>query len=195
MFDSNKEYVLENDRIKLIPLKQEHLNDLLPFALNEPGLWEYSLTPGDGIENMTKYVAKAVADRESGTSYPFVVFDKKFNTIIGSTRFYDIQPHHKTTQLGFTWYGSKYHGTGANKSCKYLLLDFAFEIMQVKRVEFRADAKNAQSIAAMKSLGCVPEGILRSNCASETGRRDSIILSILQSEWTFSVREHLLSRI
>ena len=63
------------------------------------------------------------------------------------------------------------------------MLQFAFEDCGVARVEFRADYKNKRSISAMKSLGCVEEGVLRSNCDSPSGRRDSIVLSILKQEW------------
>ena len=54
--------------------------------------------------------------------YPFIVFDKKAGKYAGSTRFYDIQQGYSTTQLGFTWYGSAYQGTGLNRHCKWLLL-------------------------------------------------------------------------
>jgi len=121
---------------------------------------------------------------------------KKTNSYAGSTRFYDIQLANKCLQLGFTWYGKNYQGTGLNKNCKYLLLEFAFEKLNIERVEFRADNSNEKSIAAMKSIGCKVEGILRSNGVRPNGeRRDSIILSILKQEWKNSVKENLLKRL
>jgi RimJ/RimL family protein N-acetyltransferase len=89
-----------------------------------------------------------------------------------------------------------YQGTGVNVHCKYLLLDFAFEHMKMQRVELRADANNARSIQAMKSIGCSVEGILRKDGKRSDGsRRDSIILSILRDEWYDSLRQHLRQRI
>ena len=63
----------------------------------------------------------------------------------------------------------------------------------MERVEFRADNNNARSIAAMKSIGCKVEGVLRSNMptADSDVRRDSIILSILRSEWFDAVKANL----
>ncbi|KXJ04304.1 Uncharacterized protein YIR042C, partial [Exaiptasia diaphana] len=176
------EIILENDRVKLIPLEASHLELLEKYAIQEPELWTYSLQSGAGTENMKKYIQAALSDREKGVSYPFIVFDKQTNEWAGSTRFYDYQPVHQTVQLGYTWYGKKFHGTGLNKNCKFLILDFAFDQLQLERVEFRADNNNARSIAAMKSIGCVPEGVLRSNCTDGQIRRDSIVLSILKSE-------------
>jgi len=81
-----------------------------------------------------------------------------------------------------------------NKHCKYLLLSFAFEDLGMERFELRADNNNARSIAAMKSIGCKVDGVLRANMPKrEGGRRDSIVLSILRDEWFGEVKE-LLSR-
>lgn len=194
-FDPSKSYRLENERVLLRPLCQDDFEHLMEFSLKEPELWTYSLIPANGEENLKSYMEHALLERKKGSSYPFIVWDKQFGEYAGSTRFYDIQPKHNTLQLGYTWYGKKFQGTGLNKQCKLLLLTFAFEDAGVDRVEFRADAKNARSIAAMKSIGCTPEGILRSNCASPNGRRDSIVLSILKDEWFSKVKPELITKI
>ena len=193
--DTTTTYILENDCVKLIPLQAEFIKYLLPFSENEPNLWNYSLTPANGWENLEKYISAALEKRSENDSYPFIVFDKKTEQYAGSTRFYDIQHHHNTVQIGYTWYGKDFQGTGLNKNCKFLLLEFAFETIGVERVEFRADALNERSIAAMKSIGCIEEGILRQNCASVMGRRDSIVFSILKDEWFGSVKERLRNKI
>lgn len=191
----SKEIILENDRARLRPMTIEDLDLLAPFSLNEPNLWTYSLLPANGIDNLNNYMKRALEDKALGKSYPFIVIDKKNNEVAGSTRFYDINPGFSTTQLGYTWYGKKFQGTGLNKNCKLLMLKFAFENWQMERVEFRADYKNKRSIAAMKSIGCIEEGVLRSNCASPGGRRDSIILSILREEWEGGVKENLENKL
>lgn len=195
LLNFEKDYVLENERVKLTPLRNTDFDHLLPFAINEPELWKYSLTSGQGSANLKNYINSAIQKRREGTSYPFLIFDKLTQEYAGSTRFYDYQKTHSTVQLGFTWYGKMFQGTGLNKHCKYLMLDWAFDQLGVCRVEFRADNNNARSIAAMKSLGCTVEGVLRSNCKSLDGRRDSIILSILQEEWISKLKENLFARI
>lgn len=190
-FHFSKDYVLENDVVKLRPLLKEDLDCLADFSINEPELWKYSLVPANGLKNLKLYIEDALKSKENKTAYPFIVIDKKTNEYAGSTRFYDIQKHHNTLQLGFTWYGKKFQGTGLNKNCKFLLLEFAFDKLGVDRVEFRADNNNNRSIAAMKSIGCIEEGVLRSNCAAQTGRRDSIIMSILKDEWFDGIKKAL----
>ena len=194
--DFTKEYILENENVLLRPLHLSDFEYLLKFSVDQPALWDFSLVTGAGPENLKNYLQIAERGRNEQKEYPFIVFDKKKNGYAGSTRFYDIQPDLQTLQLGYTWYGEEFHGTGLNKNCKYLLLQFAFEKLKMERVEFRADNNNARSIAAMKSIGCKVDGILRSNMPKrEGGRRDSIVLSILKNEWEAEVKEMLGRKI
>ena len=192
-FDSTEEYVLEDERVLLRPLKEDDYENLLPFAMNEPNLWKYSLLTAASEDDLKSYLNIALESKATGKEYPFIVFDKLKNQYAGSTRFYDINLPFKTLQLGYTWYGKEFHGTGLNKHSKFLLLSFAFEKMGMERVEFRADNNNQRSIAAMKSIGCKVEGVLRNHMPTRDAevRRDSIILSILKDEWFGAVKERI----
>ena len=195
-FDAAKDYILQNDAVLLRPLTVTDFDNLVSFATNEPDIWKFSLVAVQGEQGLKNYIENAVEQRAVGTEYPFIVFDKITQQYAGSTRFYDIQVANKTLQLGYTWYGKAFQGTGLNKNCKLLLLQFAFEQLGMERVEFRADNNNERSKAAMKSIGCIEEGVLRSHAPYITGvRRDSVILSILKSEWDGSVKEKLIKKI
>lgn len=190
------DHILENENVLLRPLLVSDFENLLEFSEKEQDLWKFSLLTAAGKENMKQYLQTALDGRSQKKEYPFIIYDKRKNSYAGSTRFYDILPDYKTLQLGFTWYGKQFQGTGLNKNCKYLLLEFAFEKWQVERVEFRADNDNARSIAAMKSIGCKIDGVLRSNMPKQDGgRRDSIILSILNHEWKNEVKAMLGSKL
>lgn len=194
-FPSNT--ILEDDAVLLRPLEESDVENLLEFSNNEPETWKYSLIQVDGKENLTNYIQLALKARENKTEYPFIVFDKKSGKYAGSTRFYDINLAFKTLQLGYTWYGKEFRGTGLNKHCKFLLLQFAFETLGMDRVEFRADNNNQRSIAAMKSIGCKVEGVLRDHMPTYNSdvRRDSIILSILRQEWFDEVKGNLKAKL
>ena len=192
----DEEIILENEAVLLRPLIGEDYSTLTSFAVNEPNLWEYSRVQAAGKEKMYKYLTTALSKRAMKDSYPFIVYDKSKKKYAGSTRFYDYQKDNNTVQLGYTWYGKEFQGTKVNKNCKYLLLEYAFEVLQVERVEFRADNNNIRSISAMKSIGCTVEGVLRNNCAAHmNGRRDSIILSILKDEWLTEKKAILFSKL
>jgi RimJ/RimL family protein N-acetyltransferase len=188
--------ILENERAMLRPLQASDLKFLLPYAIDEPDTWKYSLVSPAGEKGMKEYINTTLGEREQKKEFPFIVFDKAANAYAGSTRFYDIQPNNLTTQLGYTWYGKDFRRTGLNRHCKLLMLGYAFEIWGIERVEFRADARNENSVNAMKGIGCTVEGILRSNSIIESGgRRNSIVLSILKEEWFDHVKENLMKKI
>lgn len=196
-FNFSDNIILEDDLVLLRPLQESDVENLLEISINEPETWKYSLVGADGRENLINYIQSAVKSRATQKEFPFIVFDKKSQKYAGSTRFYDINPEFKTLQLGYTWYGSAFRGTGLNKHCKFLLLHFAFETLGMERVEFRADNNNERSIAAMKSIGCKVEGVLRSHMptANNQIRRDSIVLSILRNEWFAVIKEDLMKKL
>ncbi|MGQ7946877.1 GNAT family N-acetyltransferase [Flavobacterium sp. WC2509] len=189
--------ILEDELVLLRSLELTDIDNLLDISLNEPETWYYSLVRANGKENLENYIQLAIKARENKIEFPFIVYDKKTGKYAGSTRFYDINLPFKTVQLGYTWYGKDFRGTGLNKHCKFLLLQFAFETLGMERVEFRADNDNQRSIAAMKSIGCKVEGVLRSHMPTSGSdvRRDSIILSILKNEWFDEVKENLRKKL
>lgn len=196
-FSFSDNIILEDDLVLLRPLQESDVDNLLEISITEPETWKYSLVGADGKENLINYIQSAIKARDEKREFSFIVFDKKSQKYAGSTRFYDIQLAYKTLQLGYTWYGSAFRGTGLNKHCKFLLLQFAFENLGMERVEFRADNNNERSIAAMKSIGCKVEGVLRSHMptANSEARRDSIVLSILKDEWFAEVKENLKGKL
>ena len=196
-FNCSKNIILEDEVVLLRPLQRSDFANLLEISVNEPETWQYSFIRANGEENLKKYIEIALQARDKEVEFPFIVFDKKSGKYAGSTRFYDMNLSNKTVQLGYTWYGKAFRGTGLNKHCKFLLLQFAFESLEVERVEFRADNNNARSIAAMKSIGCTVEGILRNHMQTLDNdvRRDSIVLSILKEEWFLEVKQNLILKL
>ena len=192
----SKDYILENEVVKLMPLQKEHVEGLMPLA-RDPNIWTYFLEKGCNIQQLTNYIQNALNSRAAKKEYPFVVFDKRNNKIAGTTRFYEFNQEIKTIKLGHTWYGTEFQGTGINKHCKYLLFEFAFEKLGVERIGFGSYITNLRSIAAMESVGCKKEGILRNMFPAIVGegRTDAILLSILKNEWESEVKTILFSKL
>lgn len=196
LFNFENDYILENEYARLTPLKESDFEHLLEFSINEPEIWEYSMVKADNAENLKEYIALALDEKYKLSEYPFIIFDKKHQKYVGTTRFCDIHVNTNRLQMGYTWYGKNYQGSGINKHCKFLLLEFAFEKMNMERVEFRAYTENVRSINALKSIGCTIEGVIRSNAICPTGkRRDTMVLSILKDEWTKDVKEILKGKL
>lgn len=195
-FNFKENYSLENEVVRLEPLSMNHFDALVEFSINEPEIWSFNANGPDSPKNLKKYLEKALSQKEKLVEYPFIVFDKIKNKVAGSTRFYNISLETKNLEIGFTWYGKEFQGTLLNKNCKYLLLEFAFEKMNLERVGFRANNLNKRSINAMKSIGCVEEGVLRNFSTDAKGERiDAIVLSIIKSEWFNGAKERLKEKI
>jgi N-acetyltransferase len=195
-FDFAENYPLENDRVRMRPLELGDKEWMAEYSINEPEIWHFNAYGADGEEKLEEYIANAVLQREQAKEYPFVVFDKRVGRYVGSTRFYAIFPHLESIEIGYTWYATSSQGTGLNKNCKQLLLTFAFETLNVERVAFAANSKNTRSIAAMKSIGCIEEGVMRSSGLDANGdRMDVMRLSILKNEWYDTVKKLLESQV
>src|SRR5579863_10439630 len=104
--------ILEDERVLLRPLELSDLEFLLHYAITEPETWEYSLISPAGEAGMKNYISTTIDQRQVKNEYPFIVFDKTSKSYAGSTRFYDIQLHHLSTQLGYTWYGKDFRRSG-----------------------------------------------------------------------------------
>ncbi|WP_430613782.1 GNAT family N-acetyltransferase [Flavobacterium sp. JP2137] len=195
-FNFDNDIVLEDDRVLLRPLVDSDYEYLLPFSIDEPELWLHSPVTAAGAAALRTYMDSALTSRKNQQSYPFIVWDKSKQQYGGSTRYYDIKIDNGSLLLGYTWYGKAFQGTGINKRIKFLMLEYAFEVLNMERVEFRADQSNERSVAAMKSIGCVLEGVLRKETLMPSGRRrDTVVLSILKAEWFATAKQRLASKM
>jgi len=192
--DFTKDYILENEWVRLTPLKSSDFVHLEQIA-QEPNIWEHSFVKGDTLDNLKQYIQSTIDNREVGKEYPFLIFDKIQNQYAGCTRFYDFIPSLANVRLGYTWIGHSFRGTKVNKSCKFLLFEMAFEVMNAARVGLGAYKNNVLSIQAMKGVGCQEEGIFRSYLPYKNGRIDAVLLSILKEEWIDTKKAALLAKL
>ena len=158
----------------------------------EAELWRYFRAGSLGEEGkMRAWVEEALSLREKGIDYPFVTEDVRTGSVMGSTRYRLIDAGNRSVEIGGTWLGQAYRGTGVNGEAKYLMLEFAFEVMKVVRVQFRTDLRNLRSQRALEKLGAVREGVLRKDYIYADGyERSSVFYSILDEEWK-AVKERL----
>lgn len=100
--------ILENQRVKLVPLSEQHEEGLRSIIFDEE-LWKFSIQCRSE-EDVRSYINKTMEHRKAGRAYPFVVIDKQTNEVAGATRFGNIVFPNKRLEIGWTWYGSKFRG-------------------------------------------------------------------------------------
>lgn len=186
--------LLQGEFVRLEPMRVDHLPALCRVGL-DPSLWELTANIVKDEGDLERYVRSALADQMLGKAVPFVTIERESGTVVGSTRFGNIDTANRKTEIGWTWINPKWQRTVINTEAKLLMLTHAFEVWKCIRVEFKTDIKNERSRNAMKRIGCVEEGVLRNHMITESGRfRDSIYFSIIESEWA-KVKEDLMSKL
>ncbi|MGH8683927.1 MAG: GNAT family N-acetyltransferase [Nitrosospira sp.] len=184
---------LRGKLVTLVPLEINHIEPL-KTAVIDGEFWKLWFANVPSPDQMESYVINAVEDAKKG-NIAFAVRFSKTNTIVGTTRFYNVDEINKRPMVGYTWYAKSVCKTGVNTESKLLLLQHIFEQKDAIAAEFRTHYYNQASRAAIERLGAKQDGILRSHQRMTDGSiRDTVVYSILRHEWP-AVKNNLLSKL
>jgi RimJ/RimL family protein N-acetyltransferase len=179
--------------VVLEPLTHSHV-DGLKDAVIDGELWQLWYASVPSPNEMTSYVDAAIKASANG-NMAFVVRDLKTQKVVGTTRFYNVEPAHKRGLIGYTWYAKSAQSTAINTEAKYLLMQYWFEVQQANAVEFRTHFFNETSRRAIERLGAKQDGILRSHQILKDGSiRDTVVYSIIANEWP-AVKNNLQAKL
>jgi RimJ/RimL family protein N-acetyltransferase len=183
MTNQNLSPTLQNQKVILRPLQQSDEELLWPVA-QEKALWIYGLKDLSIRENLNQYIKAALKDREDGICAVWIIIDPVSGKVAGCTRLAEISWKDERGQIGWTWIGKEFQGSGLNKAMKYEILKYGFETLGLNRIELKADERNVQSRKAILKLGATEEGTLRQHMKIADGFiRNTVFYSILKSEW------------
>jgi N-acetyltransferase len=179
----NAPVTLIGQGLALHELNVDHADALWTVAQN-PALWRYTPDQPDSVEALTDYIRQAQLSRKLGTALPFAIWHVEQQRYVGSTRLANMDARHRRAEIGWTWLDSSVQRSFVNRTCKRLLLDYAFNELNCIRVELKCSAANHASRRAIEALGAVYEGTLRAHMQMPDGsRRDTCYYSILVEEW------------
>jgi RimJ/RimL family protein N-acetyltransferase len=174
-----RDLILENEQLLLRPLQVADFPALLPLT-QDSSLWTYFTHDLSTLAELETWAA----GHFSGDRLQLVVIDKRSGKLLGSTGFGNNFPRDQRIEIGWTWLGKAFQGTGINGQMKSLMLQYAFEELEMLRVEFKTDVLNLPARQALLRLGATEEGVLRSHTLMTKGRRrDTIYYSFLRGEW------------
>ena len=192
---------LEGSLVVLEPLEPGHEEGLFQAA-QDPRIWQYlpfetgeTFNPAETRATFGSWIEAALAASGKGGEAAFATLDAESGQPIGSTRYLALRPAHRGLEIGWTWLTPSAWRTGANVEAKLLMLEHAFGSLGCVRVEFKTDARNERSRAALAALPARFEGIFRKHMIVRGDRyRDSAYYSILDEEWP-EVRANLRRRL
>lgn len=177
---------LENEQILLRPIEESDLEKFLELTA-EQDMWRFYTHDLSTIEGLANWAAPAF----NKVRLQFTIVDKSTGNLIGSTAFGNMSERDSRLEIGWTWLGKEYQGTGINAKVKSLLLNYCFEVLNLERVEFKTDVLNLQARRSLSNINAIEEGVLRSHTLmTNARRRDTIYFSILKSEWPYVKREN-----
>ncbi len=103
--------------------------------------------------------------------------------LVGMSAYLRIDLSAQTLEVGNTYLAPAARGTGLNRRMKALMIGHAFGC-GFRRIEFRVDARNERSRAAVLKLGARYEGLLRAERVTWTGHvRDTALFGLLRADW------------
>jgi RimJ/RimL family protein N-acetyltransferase len=170
--------------VRVESVAERHRDGLRAAAEESPEIFRYMAFPG-----FDAWFERALAVEDE---IPFVVLLD--GREVGSTRYLNVFPEHRRVEIGWTWLCRSAWRTGANVETKQLLLEHAFDSWGAMRVEFKTDARNAQTRGALLALGARFEGIHRRHMILPSGVRDSAWYAVTDEEWP-AVKKRLRARL
>jgi RimJ/RimL family protein N-acetyltransferase len=171
--------VLEGRHIRLEPLGEVHREAMRETLDRDPDGWALLSISGMG-EHFDAYWQLMT---QTPRRITLAAFDKASGIMAGTSSLFEIDPKHRTLEIGHTWFRPECRGTALNPEAKLLMLSEAFGA-GARRVQFSVSAANLRSQAALEKLGAKREALLRKHRITWTGAsRDTVLFSILDDEW------------
>ncbi|WP_394832035.1 GNAT family N-acetyltransferase [Pendulispora rubella] len=184
---------LEGRFVRLEPLAASHGGEFeqIQDQIDEPvSKFNMSFEHGD-VGRWFRDIVNAPIEQ----ALTFAVRRLSDGQIVGSTRYHAIDLPNQSLEVGGTWYVRSARGTFVNPECKRLLLNHAFEDLNLNRVQLKCDSRNAHSRNAMLKMGAKEEGTLRRHSIYPSGYvRDAIFFSVIREEWP-DVKRGLTERL
>lgn len=138
--------VLENENVKLVPLKESDFEKLYEVA-SDPKIWEQH----PNKDRYKKEIFRTFFEGAILSEGAFLIVDKDSEEIAGSTRYYAFDEDENSIFIGYTFYATKFWGSKMNPQVKKLMLDYIFRYVDL--VKFHVGKDNARSRKAMERLG------------------------------------------
>jgi RimJ/RimL family protein N-acetyltransferase len=180
--------------IVLEPLRADH-EPALRSAAADDRVWRYMRVVASDPAMFGEWFCEALAAAGAGTEAPFCIVRRGDAAAIGSSRYLALRPDDRVLEIGYSWVTPAAWGSGANTEAKLLLLTHAFEGLGCLRVEFKTDAQNERSRAALAAIPATFEGVFRKHMLVRGGeRRDSAWYSVIDDDWP-AVKAALETRV
>ncbi len=152
-----------------IRTSKEHLGQWLP--------WVRQLTAVEEVEDYIKQTTDSVCPKKD---HPFEIWYK--NDFAGIITLKEVDQMNRKSELGY-WLIKEYEGKGLMiRSCE-VILDYAFEMLELNKIQIKCSVENIRSCNIPKQLKFSFEGIEREGELLQNRFVDLKVYSLLKKEW------------
>jgi RimJ/RimL family protein N-acetyltransferase len=134
------------------------------------------------VDGFTGFISEVRNERVAGQSFCFGIVPKGYDDAMGLFQVRQLEPGFGSAEWGFAL-GSPFWGRGVFQEGARHVIDFAFGVVGVHRLEARSIASNGRGNAALRKMGAMQEGILRRSFLRNGKYFDQILWSILKEDW------------
>lgn len=173
--------VLEGNGITLRELRLSDAAALLAL-LTEEEVARFISPPPTTLEGFERFILWANAEREAGRYICFAVVPDGYDTAVGLFQVRQLDRSFSTAEWGFAL-GSAFWGTGLFMRGAELVVEFAFEVVGVHRLEARAAVVNGRGNGALRKIGAVKEAVLKKSFVRNGKHLDQALWAIVEDDW------------
>jgi len=174
---------LQTNKVLLRPIEENDFDSFYELAQDEDA-WKYFTLNLADKQHLKKWMEATFSDRQAKTRIPFTIIEKASKKIAGSMSLLNISQPDLRLEIGASWLGKEFRGTGINRHSKYAMMKYTFDQLGFERIEFKTDVLNERARKGLQKIGGKEEGIFRSHMTMwNNRRRDSIYFSVIKNEW------------
>ncbi len=172
--------VLKARGITLRELRVSDAASLLSLLTSEE-VTRFISPPPTTLEGFERFIQWAHRERQAGRYICFAIVPDGYDTAVGLFQVRQLDPLFGTAEWGFAL-GSAFWGSGLFVSGSELVIDFAFDVIGVHRLEARAAVENTRGNGALRKIGAIQEGILRKSFCRNGRYLDQALWAILPED-------------
>ncbi|MFH8798007.1 GNAT family N-acetyltransferase [Streptomyces sp. NPDC017936] len=173
---------LRTARLRLRAFEDADANDLFALQSSAHILRYWDSPPWTERSRAEKFIAACRRMEQEGTGTRLAVDRVSDGAFIGWCTLSSWNPDFRSASLGYC-YDNAAWGQGYATEAARALLGWAFDTLDLNRVQAEVDTRNAASARVLEKLGFVREGTLREDCVVNGDVSDSWVHGLLRREW------------
>ncbi len=180
--DQNTLPIITTDRVVLRWVSEDDIDSLYEVFSDSQVMRYWSSAPFTTRDEAVKLQREIATGNESNTMIKWGLALRDSDRLIGTTTLFNLNLDNGRAEVGYAM-GRTHWGKGYMIEALHALLDHAFEVMQLRRLEADVDPRNAASIRTLERLGFQREGYLRERWHVNGEIQDALFYGLLRREW------------